>query len=154
MTLRIREVKWPGNVAEVPIDTAALEAEEENTKFVVIGGLVGAAVVFCLVLLVYTIYKHREHLKDTLTSFLNRETMLLVDGVFELVDLVGDIYSVAYMERFRTRCTALRCMKHCVCYAALHNACSFPFLQASTTGSSLDSSALYFQQLWPVQFAR
>ena len=37
-------------------------------------------------------------------SFLNKEGALLVDAVLEIIDIVGDIFSVAYMERFGREC--------------------------------------------------
>ena len=39
---------------------------------------------------------HRHALKAFLWSFLNQEVMLFVDGIFELIDVIGDAYSLAY----------------------------------------------------------
>ena len=88
-------VVWPGNTMEVPVDFVPVpEAVGASTSQTIVTGVVIGVVLLCaVVLLIWQIRKHQEALKDFIISFFKHELMLVIDGVFELVDIIGDIYS-------------------------------------------------------------
>ena len=69
-----------------------------------VGVFVGVAFVLVMVLVIYHVVKHQRRSKEFLISFLNNEALLVIDGVSEVVDIIGDVTSVGYMATLRDAC--------------------------------------------------
>ena len=85
---------WPGDTDLVPLDKAPVDAESDNTRTFIYAGAAGVTVLSIGALLVYNIRKHKERLKEFLKSFVAHEGNLVIEQVLEVVDILGDVFSV------------------------------------------------------------
>ena len=149
------KMQWPGG-CDVPHcglqdATAGPATTEEDTskQYMITGVVVGTLAVVVLVLAIYNGRKYRKrlqrcHARTTLMrhalartnarrryvkSLIHHELILAIDIMGELVDLIGDLYSVSYVREFRKQCEAEVCRVagSCAC-APVTRACTGFFL--------------------------
>ena len=78
--------------------------EPQTSKYLVLSIVAGSIVLLVLIWILYGVHKNRQNIKAFLWSFLQQEVMLVGDGIFELIDIISDAYSLRIMYHFRTKC--------------------------------------------------
>ena len=82
----------------------AASATEKDTELLVYSGIGGIILLALCLLLAFYIRKHQQDLRRFITSFVQHEGMLFVDGALESIDICGDLYSVFFMANFKDKC--------------------------------------------------